>query len=259
MARFNRNFLHGALGPVVFKQVGNAQFLTSKVKAGTMRQTKNTKKAANTFGMASRLGAQIRGSFESEIYTFRDTEMHSRLSAELNTLLSHVRDLQNDTFNFEMQSFAPLNGFEFNKYSPLKKHLIANPAIDVDAGRLNILFPDQEMLRLVKFPAKAVYCEIVASVALFRLEEGMRVQVPEQQHFRVMKDDNKATGQSISFDVPDGCCCIVGIFLQYFSNHFPLNSVKLNPGAICYTTITPDVYPGTDPHFWIDMLGLKFG
>lgn len=259
MARLNRNFLHGALGPVVFKQVGNVQFLTSKVKAGTMKQTKNTKKAANTFGMASRLGAQIRGSFENEIYTFRDTEMHSRLSAGLNTLLSHVRNLPKGSFNFETQSFSPLIGFEFNEYSPLKKNMMANPAIDVDAGKLTILFPDKELLQLVKFPAKAVYCEIVASVALIRLEDGMRVQVPEQQQLRVMKDHNKATGQSMIFDVPDGCCCIVGIFLQYFNDHFCLNSIKLNPGAICYATITPGVYAGTDPYFWIDMLGLKFG
>jgi len=258
MAILNKNFLHGTIGPVVFKQLGNKQIMTSKVKPGKMKQTGNTKKAANTFGKASKLAAEIRNIFDAEIGIFRDRDMHSRFSAALNVQLAHARDPETGKFELSANTFAPLQGFEFNLYSTLQKHMIATPDMLLTPGKLTVLFPEKIAQRLVKFPARAIYCEIVGVVALIRLKDGLRVQVPEQQVIRLSKDNTLSRSVMLEFVVPDGCFCILSIFLQYYGRNSFLNNSKLNPGAICYAAISVGDYQEADPFFWIDMMGLKF-
>ncbi len=89
----------------------------------TVRQTANTRRAAKTFGAASRKGALIRSAFRPHLDIFPDRVVVNRLN-------SYILDAGRN-------NHAGLKGFRFNGYTGLNKYFGPPPVFTKD-GRLHI-------------------------------------------------------------------------------------------------------------------------
>jgi hypothetical protein len=256
------NFYRGTLGPVAFKEVGGRQMMVSKVAPGVIKQTPGTKKSANTFGMASRLGGNLRHIYQHDLNGYYDGGMVSRLNAEINKSLIECRDPESRLFSFSADSFNPLADFDYNSKSLVKDSLKIKPQISIANGLLKVLFPRSGKLPALKFPAGSSDCELIVSVAFIELKEGRKVQVPDRKSLIINKKKQILSPPEFVFEVPDGCLCVVSMFLLYFNirNNYRvvINNKKFSPAAICGAVITPGAFNENSKRFWIDMISLKF-
>jgi len=257
MAVLTNKFFKGVLGPVVFKERKGKQQVVTKVTPGTMKQTTATKSSQHTFGMASSLGAHIREAFQYDIYGLNDGEMTPRLSGAINQSLNFCRDPESKLYYFVEDSFYTLANFDFNTASKLNHRLGLNPKATVTDGVLKIAFPDHQRPYKLKFPKGSTSCIMTISVTLFRLRDGLRINIPTQQTLTIGLNDAILNGKTFLFDVPDGCLCIAGIFLKYYTNRLMINNKLFSPAAICDALITPGVFVEDDNLKWVE-LGLRF-
>jgi len=66
-----------------------------------------------------------------------------------------------------------------------------------------------------------------------------------QQKLKLGNSDTGSSGKS-TFDyfVPDGCLCLLGIFLQYHNYKYMLNMNRMSPAAICFASVLPGNFEG---------------
>ena len=244
MGKFDGKFFTGPIGPVTFRKSKGKQIVSARPLPGTMKQTENTKKASGTFGMASLLTSNIRQGFSNDICNLHDGDIHSRLMVILNPVLSQCRDLETMKYSFEANSFNPLQGLEFNIESPLRKQLGSLPEIKLEKNKLQVLFPTGKMIKKIKFIKGSSYCTITASLLLFGLKHSLRSKAV-QQTLKLSKSDTESSAK-INFDylVPDGCFCLLGIFLNYHNYKYMLNTNRMSPAAICFAAVLPGDFGG---------------
>ena len=258
MARKDGEFLHGAFGKHIYKVINGKQFVYPKPVPGTMKQTNNTKKAANIFAMAAMIARYFRKSLFNMINRFGDNGMINRLTALFNQSLRDSRDPDSGVYRFEADSFIGLEGFEFNTDSKLSQLMLNRPSITVNEGILTVTVPANRIDSELKFPESSFECEVWISVSLIRLEEVLKSTDVESQLITVTRDKQSLEQQELNFMVPDGCLCIVSTFLQYanYSKNKPLiiNNKKLNPGQINKALITPGIYQQNDQLVWEKMI-----
>lgn len=257
MASQNGKHLRGGLGPFVYRVINGKQFVYIKPAPGTMQQTPATVKAANTFGMASSLSSSIRQSLVKTINGFGDWEMKNRLvSAVLKTLI-HCRDTSTRLYDFEQDSFDYLEGFDFNIKTTLPILLAAVPSAVLEADSLTVNIPQLLIPKQLKFPGSTFQCKMMVNVSFFRLADGLMAKEPDSQMIVVTKDQDQLQGQQLIFDMPQGCLCIVSVFLEYAVYRkdvmLVINNQKFNPGKIIKAFITPGTYQGNDNRIWLLM------
>lgn len=257
MAIQRGGFLRGSIGRLTYREVNGQQIVSERIKKGTTKQTKSTKKAAAIFGLGSNFCADIRDTISGYLNCFADSLMDKRLSGLLNSILQGCRNPETNTFDFEEQSFSRLKGFEFNINSRLQYRMAKLPEVTLEGGVLSVSLPILSIPGQLKFPPKSFYCKIGISVSLFRIKEGKRKRMPLYQNIEVTKDKKFTTAQVLKFDVPSDCLCITCIFLDYGeaekSGWRMMNSKELNPACILDTRFTLQTDEGKDKMRWTKM------
>lgn len=112
----------------------------------TVRQTAATRRAARSFGMASRKGKLIRRALCAYIDTCHDGSYVNRLNKELVQAGSH--------------NLQALQGFRFNKHTPLGNLFLLPPTLTPD-GKVHI--PAQELMELDFGKATCLEVTVIAA------------------------------------------------------------------------------------------------
>ena len=262
MARFKKNQFSGILGNLVFRVVNGVMIVSTKKAKGTTKQTKETKRAGNTFGMAGALASNIMGCFNRQMYNLQDTGMYNRLSKVAASCLHDSRDTKSLLFNFSEGSFDVMDDFEYNINSPLRISLRSRPQLSYANGVLKVLLTGLNDRSNLKYPKDGYICEITAGLGLFRLQDGKRLRDAETQRITINHDDTGLGSHEFSFVVPNGCFCVVALSLTYFAykHHFPelINNKNFSPAVLCKSFITPGSYQEDTNRRWETMDGLTF-
>ncbi|SDZ84868.1 hypothetical protein [Pedobacter hartonius] len=257
MARQNGKFISGVLGPLVYRVVNGKQIISTKTAPGTIKQTTDTKRSADTFGMGSSLGASIRKTLAGQLSGFYDIGMISRLNGKMAEILGTCRNPKSRLYQFETNSFSRLDDFEFNANSEATNLLSKAPTVVLRDGILTIMLPKLVILQHLKFPNRSYKCEISFNVSLFRLRDGLMKAFPDTQSFLITKNMKEVDPDEFIFAVPDGCLCVVSVFLNYLTAEKTgwksINSKKFNPGCICAALISPGAYKDDGHIIWTKM------
>jgi len=258
MANYNGKYFKGPVGPMIFKQGKKGQIITSRPSPGTVKQTEETKKASDTFGMASILSVEVKNSFERELMNFQDKTMYIRLVKQVSEVMYRCRNPETRRYHFDHDSFHGLAGFDFNINSPAVKWLGTMPHVNYTNGMLGLLFPDDQKSKKLKFVKGSSYCDMTVAVTVISLADGLRSRYPLLQEQRFDKETNpELNGKRFDFKVPDGCLCVVSIFLKFYNFKNLQNTKTFSPAFICDAIITDGIdIPMKDPN-WMD-LRVKF-
>jgi len=260
MATKEGNFLRGTIGPISMRASRGQQLVSQRPGKGGVKQTADTKKAANTFGMASRLAGHIRRSFANWIEGLCDSDLVSRLNTVTLECLIPFRDAETRLFKFVGSSFRHLERLDFNIKSPLMKYLVFIPQVTYVDGIINVQSPEPDDLKRIRFPNKYAIGELTVVVTQICLAEGKRMTKPHRQTLKI--GANGMDRLNMDFPVLEGCLCIVAVFLRYYFNLGEcisiINSRDFNPGGICGALIIPGKYQDDDDLEWKTMNNLNF-
>ncbi|WP_158796181.1 hypothetical protein [Pedobacter sp. L105] len=257
MAKKDGKFIRGAIGDLVYRVVNEKQSVYPKPDPKKLKQTDNTKRAAEVFARAGLIGRYLRVSLANQINSYADYKMKNRLLATLRQCLKGSPNETTGIFNFKEDSFTSLEGFEFNEDSKLSKLLSNRSTTTLNEGILTVTIPENKIGSELKFPGNTFYCKVLVNVSLCRLEDGYMEKEAESQLITIARDEDLLEQQTFSFNVPDGCLCIVSTFLQYANyaknNPSVINHKTFNPGQISKALITPGVYQDNDDSSWEKM------
>jgi len=257
MARKNGEFISGVLGTMVFRVLKGKQYVKLRSAPGTMKQTAETKRTANTFGMGSTLGAKIRGTLKEHLLGLSNQGIKNRLNGRLVQILCSSRAPKSKHYQFDRDSFAGLDDFEFDATSTVAKLLGRQPAIVLAANTIKVQLPQLDIPSQLKFPFKGFQCKVTVSLSLLRLSDGLYQATADTQTLVCNKNMAKTDAHEFEFSVPNGCLCIVSLFLVYETasgkGFRPINSKSFNPGCICRTFVTEGDYQAGDEIVWKKM------
>lgn len=188
----------------------------------------------------------MRNTVSTEIAHFKDGTCTGRLNDALIKTLNECRDSSTNLYHFEQGSFSALNGLEYNQNSPVGKLMKIRPQVNISDGQLKVSFPDLLIPKQLKFPGDTFRCRIKVYISLFRLQDGKVSKVPVQQKIEITREKKFMPGKELLFEVPDGCLCLVSLFMEYAVpgkiNWEPVNTRQFNQGCICGALITSGIY-----------------
>ncbi|WP_316811871.1 hypothetical protein [Pedobacter heparinus] len=241
MGRFDGKRIIGLVGGLVFKKGRNGKTI---IQSGgrEVKQTKASKIASAIFAKASTLSKAIRTDLSVLINGFYDGPMVNRLNKQNREILEQCYNKATKQYAFNEDSFSRLAGFEFNASSPLSKSLWVEPELTLTGNQLTLSLPAMEINEQLKFPSPCNRCEITVAVAFYNLEKGVHKDIV----FQVL-EVNTAQGlvpaKDFTFEVPDGCLCVIGIKLGYSTLKDNVKIIKnnkeFNPAGLCGAVITP--------------------
>lgn len=243
MATIKGKFIHGTIGNTVYRNYRGTQILQSKPEMDKRNRTDATVNAAKTFGKASKLSYAIRFGLQHISLKWHDSTMNFRLNSEILRCLSIAKNGEKQAFNFNVDTFKSLAGFEFNINSPLKKHLYVQPALRIAENRLFIDIPDLHIPGDIRFPEERIDCRLMIATTMIDLTKGL-VTIPEPQSMDIPGyfKTNHSPGQTFTFDLMPGCLCITGISLEYiektFAGVYVINHKSFHPAAILHAFMT---------------------
>ncbi|WEK20599.1 MAG: hypothetical protein P0Y49_05535 [Candidatus Pedobacter colombiensis] len=240
MAKFDGKHLTGMIGKLVTRKVKNKQIVQRAPVS--VKQTKATKKAASIFGQGSILAGTIRRNFEAFINSNYHGDMVNRLNTPIRAVIRQCYNPETDKFNFAEDSFSRLAGFEFNIKSLLSNNLWVTPEMSLNGNILKISIPEAKIPKQLKFPSRANLCELTVVVTLISLQQA-KFKHPLFQSIEISKTQDTLAAQEFTFEVPDGCLCVAGLNLGYFSLHNSiktiLNNKDFNPAGLLGAIIVP--------------------
>jgi len=245
MARLNGKFISGVAGPVIFKKVGNKQFVTGKCSKPQIDMTEATYNAAFIFGRASTLAAYIRNK-ASDIIRYYDSGMISKLTGECNRIVQKTADSAFTLNTSDHDYFERLNGFEFNIESPVRSYLFAQPKVSTTEEKVVIDFPEMDIPKDLAFAPKAKCCTVAVKVLLLDLHHELLL-TQDIQSFDIQLNANSyiLPKQQLTFEGAAGSLCIVYLSLFYtertFAGNIILNNQQLSPCAILKATFCPGI------------------
>ena len=258
MARKEGNFLRGALGPFIFRVVRGKQLVSTRPARGTIKQTKATKTSSQTFGMASSLAAQIRKTFEINVGTNFDPTVNERLTGVIRKILGLCRDAVTKHYEFRKNSFIDLKGFDFNINSKMESQMALMPRVTVKDGQMKVVTEELAIPRQLNFPLDSFRCQLIVSMSLLRLRDGLVLGKSESQSLDVTRHTKTLAAHTFSFNVPTGCLCIATLSLRYSiagkSGWKAITNTEFNPSCICGALITPGTYQQDERTRWEDMV-----
>ncbi|QNK62560.1 hypothetical protein H7F33_18805 [Pedobacter sp. PAMC26386] len=261
MATRKGNFITGSIQNVVFKKRGNKQTMQSAPGKGGVKQTKATKKVAIQFGKASSLGKHIRFMFREPIFGFYDGAMINRLNIELHAILRNSYRKEANFYQFSVDSFSKLQGFNFNIKSQLNQNFWLEPESSLTANLLKITLPELKIPEQLKFPENTISCEITIATNFFCLSKGYIHKSAILQILTINNDQFIPGKHEFDFAVPDGCLCIATISLKYFTRKYTstllFNNKEFNPAEICAAYVTPGTFAPQNITDW-DRVDNKF-
>ncbi|HWW43175.1 hypothetical protein [Pedobacter sp.] len=237
MARLDGKFIKGTAGSVVYKRYLDLQVVQSRPKFTPGSQTKETKRAAAEFGVASKLSMNVRHNLSSIVTDFFDGRMVNRMNSEVVYILNQAMDPQTGIYKFKPDSFNRLNGFEFNINSPVRDNFFAQPLLSATETTLDIKIPNLHLPQEMKFPKDESLCKLSFAVGLFDLIHGhMKLSPIQSIEIKYNYSPELIPEQTLNFEIEPGCLCITVISMQYCRNTFIgqvlANTKSFNPVAI---------------------------
>lgn len=244
MGKFDGKHLTGLVGPVVNRRGRNGVTIIQTAPR-KFKQTKATRQASNLFALGSTLAGTIRRDLQTIISGNYDGGMVNRFSKPVREVINQCYDRATKAFNFTEDSFSRLTGFEFNIKSTLINSLWVQAEMHLDGNSLKISLPEIKIGEELKFPVSANVCTLTIAVTRIALKAGLHT-IPLQQSIEISKEQQVLPAQEFTFEVPDGCLCVAGIGLNYFSlrNNIKtvMNTVTFNPAGVCGAVITPGTF-----------------
>jgi hypothetical protein len=243
MAIIKDNIASGPLGKTKLSNTKNGQILS--LLPVEVRQTENSEKSATTFGLASTIAKEIRFTMSPIIDKFCDPDMVNRLKSVVQAILFHFKDKETETFRFRADSFKLLCNFNFHAGSLWQHYLWVNPGISFSDGVLTVTIPDLLSPSDIRFPEDTDNCQISIKVDYYALHAGYRHGNPVEE-FEFDLTDDLIPGKSWTFDVPDGCLCLVGIGLIFSKRkRYMRTSTQgkdFNPSGICGAVVSSGTF-----------------
>jgi hypothetical protein len=261
MATKEGQFYKGLVGNLVFRVMNNKQIVQTRVQKGSIKHSIATKKSNKTFGMASTLAAAIRSTLPRLLVAISDFSMGGRLCGNIFRMFSEQRDKKTGRYNFALDSFQMLAGFNFNQSHPVEKRLLRMPAVIWNEGLLVVSFSATDGPAVLKFPYNSYGCRIRVGVSLFRLGDGKVAQKLVTAEKTLLQVDAPFDSFEFKFKVPDGCLYVVTLWLEYLIvnslGERVYNRPGLNSACIIEAKITDGEYSANDQYHWRDMLVFK--
>lgn len=270
MGKFDGKQITGLIGKLVFKRGKDGKTTIIKTQSEEVKQTEGTKEASSVFGKASALAKTIRDDLSALHLHHYDGAMVNRFNTLNREILDHCYDKGTKTFTFKPNSFDRLKGFEFNTKSPLARTLWVNPTVNLQANQLQLDLPEIMISENLKFPISATTCEIRVLFTQIILDQALH-SPNIYQSITVEKKQETIPAQSFTFEVPDGCLCVIGMSLYFLEKQRvlvkPVNDKVFNPAAICGAFLTPGTFTlptqvnpstGKGPQNWLYLEKLKF-
>jgi uncharacterized protein (DUF736 family) len=244
MARMEGKFIVGVIGEYVYRMQNGVQIVSRRLKKNEMKQSEETKKHGNTFGLASKLTAGLRKTLMAQIGQMSQAEMRNRLNGVAVSVLSDCRNRGTQHYEFDEDSFRRFEGFEFNATAPLKNKLLNLPQVDLSQGRLTITFEGLAEPNKLKFKGpNTVRCVLTTCLSLFKLRAGKMLNLAQAQTLELFKNSLPESAQQIEFTVPEGCFYTVTLFIEYFTasriGWVPLKTSEPAVGRILSAALAP--------------------
>jgi len=269
MGKFDGKQITGLVGGLVFRK-GEDKTTIVQTRAVKVRQTKATKEAGSLFGKSSKLAKAIRTNLFSIVLDGYDKKMVNRLTKLTRELLTHCYKKDTKTFTFRPDSFDRLQGFEFNLKSPTTAKLWVKPEVKLIGNQLQVHLPEMQIPDQFQFPLGTNACEIRIAVAMMVLDQSLEHEGLFQS-MEVNSDQTFIAAQQFNFEVPDGCFCVAGLNLYYYTRtqegiRSSSGEKSFHPSAICGAIITPGTFVrppavrtanGGRASEWHDILGLS--
>ena len=242
MGKFDGKQITGVIGNHVIKRAAGGKGSIIQLKPVKVKQTKGTKKAASVMGNASSLSAAIRQDLGGLFGKNYQGTMINQLTTANRTILEHCFNKDTGTYSFQQDSFHNLEGFEFNTKSPLVAYLWVQPTIALQGNTLTLTIPAFEIPAQIKLPKEATGFAMGVQIGQYALHKSKKWR-DNYFNLEIADGQTQVPEQQISFEVQNGCLCVVGLGIQYhsISNQYktPLNHKDLNPAAIVGTIVTP--------------------
>lgn len=243
MGKFDGKHIRGLVGNIVSRKGKKGMIVQSA--PGKYKQSEATKQESSLFGKGSTLASALRRELNLIISSNQDGEMVNRFNKPIKEVLRQCYDPETQKFNFMEDSFSRLAGFEFNVKSPLINSLWVSPEMHLNGNILTISLPEIEIPAQLKFPGATHTCILMAIVSFTSLEHCHR-KPSAVQTMEISQSETIVPARQFDFEVPEGCLCIAGIGLKYFSiNHTirtTFNSKVFNPAGIIGALISPGTF-----------------
>lgn len=241
MGKFDGKQIIGLVGNLVLKKGPKGSTIV-QTRPHPGKQTTASKTTASIFAKASTLSKAIRTDLSVLIRGFYDGAMVNRLTRQNREILEQCYHKDTKQYVFNEDSFSRLEGFEFNLKSPLAKNLWAGAQLSLSDNQLTLSLPAMEINEHLKFPARSNVCEITVALAFYNLEAGVHKNSVFQK-LEVSAADAEVSAHEFTFEVPDGCLCVIGMRLEYamLTDHVKVikNNKEFNPAGLCGAVMTP--------------------
>ena len=172
MAERNRNNSYsGAIGNLVYREVGNKQIV--QLKPDSIRQTKRTKESGSEFRQCSSWSKWLRLRMHSFLEKNVDHYMFSRFAGRFYTVLQTNIDLpkgERTPLNSDMGALA---GFDFNTNSPFADYFMPGIAATLtDQNEVTVTIPSFNPKVEMQFAKGTRYAELLVYVMTASFESN---------------------------------------------------------------------------------------
>jgi hypothetical protein len=253
MATNDGKNLRGVIGPYVFRVLYGKNIVQSRVAPGKMKQTQSTIASGSNFGQCVILANAIKMSSRNRFF---EPYMFQNLTGVLHSSLKKRWDKNIGAFNLDQESFSSLNHFNFNSLSKVAERISEWPSVQLENNKLVVTLPSLQVPAQFPLPKKGFQCKLTIGVSLFRLADNLRSKYEEMQSMVFTQNDKLSPAIEWEFDAPQGCLCIVNLYLEYAhatsEGWYVINDKKFNPAGICRAVLNAGEYVGKkDPKKWI--------
>ncbi|MES2458336.1 MAG: hypothetical protein V4594_22450 [Bacteroidota bacterium] len=250
MGTFDGKRIRGLVGSVVFRQGRKNQEIVQTAPA-SLKQTKATKIAGKTFGQGSTLACVIREDLRPVTLDNYDGDMVNDFATPVRDVLKQCFDKETGFYTFEQDSFARLEGFEFNPRSLLINSLLVAPETALNGNTFTVSIPEFEVPQKFKFPGNTNVCRLRVGVSVIALHAGLNIDLLVQE-LEISAGEHIVPASAFEFEVSEGCLCVAAISLTYFRLHEGIKAVynfkDFHPAAVCGAIVTPGTFIVPPPY-----------
>ncbi len=230
----SRGRLHGKIGNVVYRTVGNSNIVQSR--PARVRQTLSTKESALEFGLVSNCGRIMRELY-SGFSCYSDGRLLNRMNA---ALLKCLRDSERPRGERDLQNGNPehLKGLQFNVHSTLTEALKVRPECFMDDGKIRVQLPKFREYGQLQQPKHSRYCVLRLMVAAIDFRQGYYEYLAYQDIEIGRGGLIPAQDWQPEVTLPSGSIVLVSASLHYFGvkgmdgEAMSLNSAAYSPAEI---------------------------
>lgn len=230
-----KGFIHGRAGNQVYRKVGNVQVLQSA--PAKVRQTTATKTSAQQFGMASSTAKVLRHIFAGPSHG-ADAGMANRLTQTVLRAMRGAEKADFDLRDLHQATLSELEGFQFNKLSPLHEVLAVQADLSISEGgsvKVNLPAIEKDALYFPKYSSHCILRLLVVAVDF----KNETYQYLGHQDIKIANGRSSPALQWTTEEKAErGNIVLVSLSLHYFAHDgvnedgINLNNKSFSPAAI---------------------------